>query len=86
MPSTALVYHTFLSAESVRLGRLVRNVDEPQSDYLHPDCDLRPESVIIKPHLDYEEMQQRTADKSLFSLTLKEAQLDRFVLPGASNQ
>jgi hypothetical protein len=65
MSCTTLIYHTFLSADSIRLGRLVRNVDEPQSDYLDPDCDLRPESVIIKPHLRYEEVQQSTADKSL---------------------
>jgi len=64
MSCTTLIYHTFLSVESIRLGRLVRNVDEPQSDYLDPDCDLRPESVIITPHLRYEEVQQSTTDKS----------------------
>ncbi len=64
MSCTTLIHRTFLSAESIRLGRLVRNVDEPQSDYPDPDCDLRPESVIIKPHLRYEEAQQSTTDKS----------------------
>jgi len=65
MSCTTLIYHTFLSVESIRLGRLVRNVDEPQSDYLDPDCDLRSESVIITPHLRYEEVQQSMTDKSL---------------------
>ena len=64
MSRTTLIYHTFLSVESIRLGRLVRNVDEPQSDYLDPDCNLCPESVIITPHLHYEEVQQSTTDKS----------------------
>jgi len=64
MSCTTLIYHTFLSVESIRLGRLVRNVDEPQSDYLDPDCDLHPESVIITPHLRYEEVQQNLTDKS----------------------
>jgi hypothetical protein len=64
MPCKTLIYRTLLSSESIRLGRLVRNVDEPQSDYVDPDCDLRPESVIIKPHLRYEEVQQSTTDKS----------------------
>ena len=64
MSCTTLIYHTFLSVESIRLGRLVRNVDEPQSDYLDPDCDLHPESVIITPHLRYEEVQQSMTDKS----------------------
>lgn len=64
MSCTTLIYHTFLSVESIRLGRLVRNVDEPQSDYLDPDCDLHPESVIITPHLRYEEVQQNMTDKS----------------------
>lgn len=53
-----------MSVESIRLGRLVRNVDEPQSDYLDPDCNPCPESVIITPHLHYEEVQQSTTDKS----------------------
>lgn len=64
MRSTTLIRHEFLPVDSVRLGRLVRNVDEPQSDYLDPDCDLHPESVIVKPHLGYEEMQENTTDKT----------------------
>jgi hypothetical protein len=68
MPCNTLIYHAFLSSESIRLGRLVRNVDEPQSDYINPDCDLRPESVIIKPHLRYEEVQRSTTDKSFTSV------------------
>src|SRR5450755_1197532 len=64
MPSNTLIYQTFLSPESIRLGRLVRNLDEPLSAYLDPDCHLRPESVIIKPYLRYEEVQQSTTDKS----------------------
>jgi hypothetical protein len=68
MSCTTLIYHTFLSVESIRLGRLVRNVDVPHSDYVDPDCDLRPDSVIIKPHLRYEEVQQSTTDKSFTAL------------------
>src|SRR5215471_15833042 len=64
MHYTSLVYHTFLPSESIRLGRLVRNVDEPHSDYLDPDCDIRPESVVIKSHLGYKEVHQHTTDKT----------------------
>ena len=65
MPCTTLVYQTFLSSESVRLGRFVRNIDEPQSDFLDPDCDLPSESIIVKPHLGYEGLQHNARDKSL---------------------
>ncbi|KAL8699325.1 MAG: hypothetical protein Q9201_006068 [Fulgogasparrea decipioides] len=64
MSHTTLMYHTFLSVESIRLGRLVRNIDEPQSDYLDPDCDLRPDSVVITPQSRYEEVQQSATDQS----------------------
>jgi hypothetical protein len=56
-----------LAIESIRLGRLVRNLDEPQSDYLDPDCQPRREP-IIKPHLQYGELQQTAADKNLAAL------------------
>jgi len=57
MPSVTLVRHTFLPLESIQLGRLVRNVDEPQSEYLDPDLAIRLEP-IVKPYHRYQEAQQ----------------------------
>jgi len=57
MPSVTLVRHTFFPFESIQLGRLVRNVDEPQSHYLDPDLATQPEP-IVKPYLRYQEAQQ----------------------------
>src|SRR2546423_3606683 len=69
MTCSTLIYQTFLSSESIRLGRFVRNINEPQSDFLDPDCDLPSESVIVKPHLGYQELQQN-AQKRSFATTL----------------
>jgi hypothetical protein len=65
MPCTTLIYQTLLSPESIRLGRLVRSIDEPQSDFLDPDCHLPSESIIVKPHLGYEAVHHNAQDKSL---------------------
>jgi len=64
MPQVNLIRHTFLPVESIRLGRFVRNLDEPQSDYFDPDCGLHQEP-IVKSHVHYDELQQRGTDKSL---------------------
>lgn len=65
---STLICRTFLSPESIRLGRFVRNIDEPQSDFLDPDCNVTPDSVIVKSHLRYEEVQQNAKDKSFTAL------------------
>lgn len=41
-----LVQHTFLPLESIQLGRLIRNMDEPQSEYLDPNLVIRLESIV----------------------------------------
>lgn len=68
MSYTTLIYHTFLSVESIRLGQLVWNVNESQSDYLDSDSDFHSKSVIITPHLHYKEVQQSMTDKSLIAM------------------
>ena len=52
-----LIRNTFLPFESIQLRRLVRNIDEPQLDYLDPDLAIQPE-FIIKPFLRYQNAQQ----------------------------
>ncbi|KAJ5772186.1 hypothetical protein N7520_002715 [Penicillium odoratum] len=68
MQST-LICRTFLSRESIRLGRFVRNIDEPQADFLDAELDIPRNSVIVKSHLHFEEVQQNLQDKS-FTATL----------------
>lgn len=63
MSSVTFIRHTFLPIQSIRLGRFVRNLDEPQSDYLDPDSDTPPQP-IVKPHLNYGEVQQNAAGKN----------------------
>jgi hypothetical protein len=67
MSCVTFIRHAFLPIESIRLGRFVRNLNEPQSDYLDPDCQPRREP-ITKPHLQYGELQQTAADKNLAAL------------------
>lgn len=71
MSSVTFIRHPFLPVQSIRLGRFVRNRDEPQSDYLDPQCD-NPRQPIIKPHLNYGEVQQIAAggDFSVFLMSL----------------
>jgi hypothetical protein len=76
MPSVTLIRHTLLPFESIQLGRLVRNVDEPQSDYLDPDLAIRPEP-IVKPYLRYQEAQQNKADSSFIVLLTSLASASR---------
>jgi len=63
MSSVTFIHRTFLPVQSVRLGRFVRNRDEPQSEYLDPDSNT-PLQPIINPHLSYGEVQQHAAGKN----------------------
>lgn len=54
----------FLPLESIQLGRLVLNVDEPQQDYFDPPCDQEPE-VIVTHQTGYSGTQQTAADRNL---------------------
>jgi hypothetical protein len=64
MLSNVLVPQTFLPLNSVRIGRLVLNVDEPQADYL----DFVDEAeVIIKEHENYTGQAATATDKGFTS-------------------
>jgi hypothetical protein len=65
---STLICRTFLSLESIRLGRFVRNIDEPQSDFLDADWNVPLDSVIVKSHLRYEEVQQDAQNKSFTAM------------------
>ncbi|KAJ5820531.1 hypothetical protein N7474_006122 [Penicillium riverlandense] len=65
---STLICGTFLSSESIRLGRFVRNIDEPQQDFLDPDCNVPLTSVIVKPHLHFEGVQHNAKDKSFTAM------------------
>lgn len=67
MSSVAFIRHTFLPVRSIRLGRFVRNLDEPQSEYLDPNSDT-PLQPIVNHHLNYGEVQQNAAGKNFSAL------------------
>jgi hypothetical protein len=67
MVSHIILRQTFLPLNSVRLGRFVINIDDPQQDYLDPVCDQVAE-VIIKHHLEYNELQQTATDNNFTSV------------------
>lgn len=63
MPRSDIVWQSFLPLESIKLGRLVLNLDEPHQDYWDPACDLEPE-VLKRPQLRYLDVQNNAASAS----------------------
>ncbi|PTB38642.1 hypothetical protein M441DRAFT_236417 [Trichoderma asperellum CBS 433.97] len=67
MPYNLVLRQSFLPLDSVRLGRLVLNVEEPQQDYFDAPCDNAVEP-LIKPHIRYNEVQHTAADQKFASI------------------
>ncbi|KAJ5096689.1 hypothetical protein N7456_007410 [Penicillium angulare] len=65
----SIVQRTFLAPESIRLGRFVRNIEDPNSDFLDPDLGVPAESLIVQSHLDYSEVQHNSKERT-FKATL----------------
>ena len=66
---STLICDTFLSPQSIRLGRFVRNIDEPQSDFFDADCEIPSDSILIKHQHRYNEVQRDAKERS-FTATL----------------
>jgi hypothetical protein len=62
MSRNDLVWQSFLPLESIKLGRLVLNLDEPHQDYWDPTCDLTPE-ILKRPQLRYLDVQSNATNK-----------------------
>lgn len=69
MLRNVVLRQNFLPLESIQLGRLVLNVDEPQQDYFDPPCDQEPE-VIITHQTGYSGTHQTTADRNLTAVLI----------------
>ncbi|KAH8646727.1 hypothetical protein BX600DRAFT_533166 [Xylariales sp. PMI_506] len=64
MRTSSVIPQSFLPPESVKLGRFVVNLDEPQQEYLDPLIDepARQAEAVKKPQLHYEEVRQTESD------------------------
>lgn len=73
MRTSIVVPQSFLPPESVKLGRFVLNVDEPQQEYLDPlfDDDSKQPEAIVKPQLRYEEVRQDSSDAGFAALLMQ---------------
>ena len=71
MPPVTLIHHTFLPVDSIGLGRFVRNLDEPQLEYLDPDYSTRQKEIVKRD--DYYDglLQQTAADTSLTAVLIR---------------
>lgn len=71
-----LIWQSFLPLESVKLGRLVTNPEEPHQDYWDPTSDQTPE-IIKRPQLRFLDMQNDAAGSGLVSRPLLAPQRKR---------
>ena len=79
MPPNNVIWQSLLPLESVKLGRLVLNLDEPHQDYWDPACDLEPE-ILKRPQLRYLDVQNNATSAGLT------AELTSLVSASHSNQ
>jgi hypothetical protein len=66
-----------LPLESIKLGRLVTNPEEPHQDYWDPTSDQTPEKIIKRPQLRFLDMQNDAAGSGLVSRPLLAPQRKR---------
>ncbi|KAJ5704105.1 hypothetical protein N7493_011243 [Penicillium malachiteum] len=59
-----ILQRTFLPPESIRLGRFVRDIEEPSSDFLDPDVGVSEENIILQSHVDYSEVLHHSKEKT----------------------
>lgn len=63
MQGSAVIQQMLLPLHSIRIGRLVVNVDEPQQEFLDPDCDLN--EITTSTMTQYSVVQRDTSGESL---------------------
>ncbi|KIW89447.1 uncharacterized protein Z519_09603 [Cladophialophora bantiana CBS 173.52] len=68
MHQSVLIPQTFLPVEAIKLGRIVLNVADPQSDFLDPISPMDIE-VVVKSHSDFIGHDSKSLEKG-FSSTL----------------
>jgi hypothetical protein len=66
MISSLILGQGFLPLESVRLGRLILNLSDPQNDYFDPPIE-HPLDIISRSHAQYSERYQQAAQNSFGS-------------------
>ena len=63
MQGSAVIQQMLLPLHSIRIGRLVVNVDEPQQEFLDPDCDLN--EITTGTMTQYSVVQRDASGESL---------------------
>jgi hypothetical protein len=64
MPGTNVVRRALLPLQSVRLGRIVRNIEKPHDDYLDVGDLVSADSIIFSTKSKYQQMEKREAESS----------------------
>jgi hypothetical protein len=60
---TFVLGQSLLPLDSLKIGRFIVNLDEPQADYFDPDCE--PPKILVAPQLQYRMKVEDGADRSL---------------------
>jgi hypothetical protein len=61
------ILHSPIANEMIRLGRFIRDLDDPHSEFIDPVCRFQPKA-IVEHHSILDKSLQHTADKSLLAL------------------
>ncbi|KAJ5711930.1 hypothetical protein N7488_006086 [Penicillium malachiteum] len=62
--SFSIPQRTFLPPESIRLGRFVRDIEEPSSDFLDPDIGVSEDNIVLQSHVDYSEVLHQSKERT----------------------